>query len=382
MNTLVKIFLSIVALLCVAYPVASFAQDSGSITEANNNTFQVPVSQKTLKAVVEEVLDEKSYNDIDGNETTLQNLKLKGISKDFTDEFYFYGIDGQITTKEQYEVGDKVVVIATENSSGDYSYVINDKIRTPVLFICLILFAVLAIAIAKVKGLKAIISLALTFVIVIFAIVPLILKGYDPFMLAIIFSLPILAVSIYFTHGINRESHIALLGTFTGVLFVGIFSLIFAKISALTGFSSDEVVYVISLMGNDFSPYSLMMGGFIIGSLGVIDDVALTQVSAVGELRHADPLMTTNELYKRAMKIGIDHVSSVINTLFLAYVGASFALIILVSYKQSSENIFMVFNDEIVATEIIRTIVGSMGILLAIPITTLIAVYAKQGEKR
>lgn len=347
----------------------NLSQDVPVITHPNE---EVKFSDQTIKAEVLEVIEEKDIFDENGKKQTLQKIKLNEINGS-SDEFVYDGISQNSTTKKTYHKGDKVLVNKSKYGS-DESILITDSIRTLPLWFYITLFIIVTVWIARWKGLKALFSLALTIGIVLWAIIPLIAKGMNPLIVVIIFSIPILASAIYLTHGFNKESHVALAGTFAGVAMVGILSLIFAKISNLSGFADEEVVYIGGLLKDNFNPYSLLLAGFVIGALGVVDDVALTQVSAVSEIKKANPNLSSKDIYKRAMTVGVDHVSSVINTLFLAYAGASFALLLLFNYRQPPfESTFLVLNNEIVVTEIVRTIVGSIGVLLVIPLTTFLA---------
>ena len=356
-------------ILLLLAPSLSLAQPSVSDNSGSN----LEIKEQYFKAKVTAVLDEQTASDYSGVETVLQKLELVGIDKDFQEKIIYDGITTASTTKHQYTVGDKVIVMITSSDQGE-TIQITDSIRTTPLIIYTLIFVILVIIVARVKGLKSLLSLGLSIAIVIGVIIPLIIKGYNPLWITVLFALPILALTIYLTHGINRQSHIALAGTFFGVLAVALISLIFASIGKLTGYADDEVIYITSLLSYNLNPYNLLLAGFIIGALGIVDDVALTQVAVVTEIKKANTKLTNLEVYNQSIKVGVSHIASIINTLFMAYAGASFSLLLLFSYRQPPfQNIFMVFNNEIVATEIVRTIVGSIGIILVIPLTTVLA---------
>lgn len=376
----VRYIASVLFFVFLLAPLGVFAQGGNEdfSLESSNADFENgdQYTSRTVKAKVLEILENKDLTDENGQKNVLQRIRLNEIGSD--KEIIYDGISQNSTTKKVYSRGDKVLVTFSDFGQGE-TIQITDSIRTFQLWIAAFLLAIVAILVARIKGLKALFSLGVTAFIVVYAIVPLVVSGMDPLLVVVVFSIPILAITIYLTHGFNRQSHIALLGTFAGVVSVGLLSLVFAKISNLSGFADEEVVYIAGLLKDRFNPYSLLLAGFVIGSLGVLDDIALTQVSAVREIRMANPSLGRTEIYKRAMRVGVDHVSSVINTLFLAYVGTGFSLLLLFSYRQPPfENAFMIFNNEILATEIIRTIVGSIGVLLVIPVTTLLA--AKFGD--
>lgn len=373
------IYLLLAALLLI--PIVSFAQpDKDYLIDENYTELsdeqkgftenEADFSQKTIKAKILEIIEEKTIKDENGQDQVLQKIRLFGEDKN---EYTYDGILQNSTTKKKYERNDTVLLSITQNGNEEMIQ-ITDSVRTSSLWLYLFIFILITVLIAKMKGFKAILSLGATIAIIIWAVIPLIASGLNPLFTVILFSIPILAIAIYLTHGFNKESHIALAGTFFGVLAVGLISLIFAKMSHLSGFADEETIYIAGLLKEKFNPYSLLLAGFVIGALGVIDDVALTQVAAVSEIKKANPRLKPRSVYNAAMKIGVSHVASVINTLFLAYAGASFSLLLLFNYRQPPfENSFMILNNEIVATEIIRTIVGSIGILLVIPIVTALA---------
>ncbi|MFZ5364173.1 MAG: YibE/F family protein [Patescibacteria group bacterium] len=160
------------------------------------------------------------------------------------------------------------------------------------------------------------------------------------------------------------------------------FSVIFTNLTKLSGFAEEETVYLVGLMGGDINLQGLLLAGFIIGALGVLDDITVSQVSTVQEINAANPNLSRSEIYKKAMRVGVDHIASMVNTLFLAYAGAALPLLLLFSFKQEPFLTFgQVINHEIIATEIVRTLVGSIGLALAVPITTFLAAYFYKKNK-
>lgn len=180
-----------------------------------------------------------------------------------------------------------------------------------------------------------------------------------------------------FLYGWSAKSKAAVVSIIISVTVATILSYIFIKSTQLTGFGEEEAMLLADSLKSQEGAFSgLLLVAFVLGALGVLDDVVLTQISAVEQLKQTDPHLHAIEVYKRAMKIGTDHIASMINTLFLAYTSSAFFLMFLIQSKQPPFNNFLeTINNEVVATEVVRVLVGSTGLVLAIPITTYIASF-------
>lgn len=228
------------------------------------------------------------------------------------------------------------------------------------------------------KGLKSLLSLAVSMLIIFFVLIPLTLQGYNPLLVATLVSLALLFVVMFFTHGYNRNTLAAMLGCFISVvvtIFIAYFSIIKNRI---TGISSEESAALFYNAGGVINFELLVIASIIIGVIGIVDDSAITQAGVVSELKKANPNLSLREYYVRAMRVGRDHAGAMINTLVLAYTGSSLSLLLL--FQTSTAPLLQIINKEVIATEIIRSLVGSIGLLLAIPLTTLFAVYLTKGE--
>ena len=268
---------------------------------------------------------------------------------------------------------DRIFINRLVNIDGAEYYQFKDADRRFSLSWLALLFAVLLIWFAGWQGIRALFSLALSVVAILFVLVPALLAGYNPIWVSLAVSGIILALVFFITHGFNRRSLIAFIGTFGAVFFTCILAAFWTGAMRLTGFSSDASIYLnFSTQGSlDFT--GLLLGSIIIGILGVLDDVSITQASVVQELKAANHKLSFLELYKRAIRVGRDHVASLVNTLALAYVGVSLPLIMFLS--QSEASFGMIVNQELVATEMLRIMVGSIGLILAVPLTTLLAAW-------
>ena len=222
------------------------------------------------------------------------------------------------------------------------------------------------------RGLFALGGLAITFAVLVRFILPAILLGKNPVAVAVIGSAAIMFAALYLTHGFNARTTTAVLGT-VGALFVtGVLAWIFVAGTHLTGMATEESgLLAASLSG--VSLRGLLLGGIVIGSLGVLDDVTVTQASAVWELHRANPEYGFSRLYSAGLRIGRDHIASTVNTLVMAYAGASLPLLVL--FTLSSRQLGDVLTSEILGQEIVRTLVGGIGLVSAVPITTALAAF-------
>ena len=233
------------------------------------------------------------------------------------------------------------------------------------------------------KGFRSILSLGLTFIVIIFFIIPKIMAGFNPVFITALGALFILFFIIYLTEGLNIRSHLAVFSTFISLILVIIISYLFIYLTKLSGAFSEDVFILINIGQQSVNLKGLLLAGMIIGSLGVLDDVIISQTASVEQIMLTDPYQNWKEVFKKAYKIGISHISSMTNTLFLAYAGASLPLLILFISPDSPFNSFeQIINNEAVSTEIVRALSGSLGIVLAVPIATIVAVWGFFLKKR
>lgn len=267
--------------------------------------------------------------------------------------------------------GDKVYLNRLVTIQGNEFFMYKDVDRKHSLFILLVLFVVTIVLFAGRQGIRALLSLLLSIGAIVFVLIPALLNGYDPALMALIIAGFILAIVLFGTHGINPRACIAFCGTFGAVLATCFLAWLFVYGMRFSGMSSDASMYLnFSTQGTlDFT--GLLLASIIIGILGVLDDVSITQASVVQELKFANPSFHLRELYSRAIRVGNDHVGSLVNTLALAYVGASLPLVLL--FAKADSSIGLTLNQEIFSVEIVRIMIGSIGLVLAVPFTTLIA---------
>ncbi|MBU4481894.1 YibE/F family protein [Patescibacteria group bacterium] len=333
-------------------------------------------SDEIFKAEVIEILQEKEITSEDGLKLIQQNILLKGLEDKWQDkEIIFQGIDDyQVMKNNIYKVNDKVLVAFSPGPENEENYYITDYIRYQSLYWLAFVFVLLVILIGKWKGIRAVVGVLASFFVIMKIIVPKILMGTNPLLISIFGSILILLLVVYLTEGINKKSHLAVLSITLSLIIVGIFSVVFTNISKLTGFAQEEAMFLISFGKSMINFKGLLLAGIIIGTLGVLDDAVISQIASVKQIKNANSNLSKKEVYKNSMKIGVSHMSSMINTLFLVYAGASLPLLLLFTINEPPFLTFnQIINNEIIAVEIVRTLAGSIGLILSIPIATFLA---------
>lgn len=277
------------------------------------------------------------------------------------------------------QAGDKLFIRHnTSGLDGRESYTVRDIDRRGTLVLFALLFIIAILLFSGWQGLRSLVSLVGSLLVIMYILIPALLAGYPPVPTSIALATVILFLAIYLTHGFNRESTVAFIGTSLAVVLTGALAYLGVTLAHLSGFASEEAIYLnFNTQGTlDFS--GLLLGGIMIGVLGVLDDIAITQAAVVRELHHSAPHLSRKEVYKKSLRVGREHVGALVNTLALAYTGAALPLLLLFSTAQSSAS--SIINQEVFATEIIRTVVGSIGLILTVPITSLLAVYWLRGH--
>ncbi|WP_442817313.1 YibE/F family protein [Streptomyces sp. NBC_01216] len=278
----------------------------------------------------------------------------------------------------QLDEGQGVVVAYAPDAPRDLQYSVTDVNRKLPLIVLAAIFAVAVVLVGRMRGVMALIALAASFLVLTFFILPAILEGSNPLVVAVVGSSAIMLIALYLCHGLSARTSVAVLGTLISLLLIGLLGSLFVDWASLTGNTDDNTGLIHGLYpAIDMS--GLLLAGIIIGSLGVLDDVTVTQTSAVWELHQADPRMGPRALYQAGIRIGRDHIASVVNTLVLAYAGAALPLLLLFSIAQSS--VGTVANSELVAVEIVRTLVGSIGLVASVPVTTALAALVVSADR-
>ncbi|MEU7720362.1 YibE/F family protein [Streptomyces tibetensis] len=278
----------------------------------------------------------------------------------------------------QLHEGQEVVVAYEPSAPKDLQYSVTDTNRRLPMALLAGIFALAVVVVGRMRGVMALVALAISFMVLNFFILPAILQGSNPLVVAVVGASAIMLIALYLCHGLSARTSVAVLGTLISLLLIGFLGSVFIDWAALTGNTDDNTGLIHGLYPTiDMS--GLLLAGVIIGSLGVLDDVTVTQTSAVWELHEANPSMGWRGLYRAGIRIGRDHIASVVNTLVLAYAGAALPLLLLFSIAQSS--VGTVANSELVAEEIVRTLVGSIGLVASVPVTTALAALVVSADR-
>lgn len=265
------------------------------------------------------------------------------------------------------QLNDKVIVEKINNK-----YIIIDFYRLPAIFYLILIFIISSIFILKKEVFGAILSLVFSFFVIFSSIIPNILSNTNPLIAVFIASLFIIPVNFYITHGFNKKTHAAILGSIFGILLSIIISFIFTKLGYITGTVSEEIGFLTAMTSKSYDFQGIFLASILIGVIGSIDDVTINQSSIVEKIINNDKNLKFNEIYKQAMDVGKDHINSIINTLILIYTSASLPLLLL--FQISNKNFFTILNYEIIASEIIRTLSATISIILVVPLTTYFAI--------
>ncbi len=266
-----------------------------------------------------------------------------------------------------FSIGDQVV-LGYEASTDFYFYADRDRRSTLVWLGAL--FALVVIALGRFRGLLALLAMAATLFVLVGFVAPSVLDGNDPLLVAVVAASAIAFISLYLTHGFSPTTTVALAGTLAALgLTLGL-SWAFFEFAQFTGLATEEAL-ILPFIAEGLNVSGLLLGGAIIGALGALDDVTVTQVATVAELRARRPDLATAELVASGIRVGRDHIASTVNTLLLAYAGASMPLLLL--FAVSDQSLVMVANSELIAVEIVRTLCGSIGLVAAVPLTTALA---------
>ena len=285
---------------------------------------------------------------------------------------YLQGPSGQQEVP-RYAVGDEVIVNISQQGEDANFVAVADRYRVPALAALLGLFAVAVTLVGGWRGVRSLIALALTLAVIIRIVVPLLLAGWNPVFLAVGSATLVTIATLLLTEGARPTTIAAAAGTFLSLALTALLAIAFNALAQFTELQgSGDLVYLQTVGRPELDLGGLLLAAVIFGALGILDDVTITQAATVDELYEADPRVTRSELFRRAMNVGRSHISATVNTLALAYVGASLPLIVL--FNAGQQDPFLTVSGEIVAVEVVKALVGSIGIVAAVPATTAIAV--------
>lgn len=347
--------------------------------QETENHQQTTTADEFFRAEVIEIIKEERFTVL-GEENIEQIIKVRITNGDLKGKKIEIKND-RFPAKKKNRIlkeGDKIIVMESTGPSGDKLYYFYEKYRLPQIGIIAIAFVIITLFFTRIKGLSALLGLAFSIFIIAEYIIPGIANGENPLILSLIGGSAIILVSIYLAHGFNKRTHIAVFSTILTLIISVLFSIWFVDYANLFGMADEEASLQLGVFAN-IDLKGLLLAGIIIGTLGVLDDVTTAQSATIDEIKKANPNLGIRELYQRGLSVGKEHISSMINTLVLAYTGASLPVFLYLT--MDSRPAWVHVNSEFFAEEIIRTLVGSTTLVLAVPLTTILAAYFFSRKK-
>jgi len=344
---------------------------------------QEPMAEPTdARAVVLEAEINPERDQEFGAGTYIQEVTLEITSGELKGEVF--QVDNILMGNPVYDVeveeGDRILV-GIEGSMDNVEGVhIKDYARDTYLYLIIGLFLVLLVIIGGIKGLKSVITIGLTLVLIVRVLIPGILQGYSPILLAVFISIVVTLVTIFIISGFNIKSFSAIIGILGGVFIAGIITLWIGSSAQLTGFSSEEAMMLLYIPQDvEFNIRGLLFAGIIIGSLGAVMDVGMSIASSLQEVKNANPEIARRDLMRAGFNVGRDIMGTMANTLILAYTGSAIPLLILFTAYEPS--ITEIINLDVIATEIVRALAGSIGLIMTVPITVFTGTFLFERYK-
>jgi uncharacterized membrane protein len=337
-----------------------------------------PGESRTLRARVVAVLEEGTVaqGEFEQPYQRLQLRILDGALEDQEIEVE-HGLLGFTNQSRTFRVGDRVFVEHTRTLDGGDLFVVTDYVRAGPLLWLTLLFVAATLLLSGWQGVRSLVGMAISLIVIVGFIVPQILAGRSPVAIAILGSVAMMGISLYLVYGWRGKTHVAVAGLLLSLILTGLLAIWFVNWMRLSGFGAEEAGFL-QIAGVQLDTQGLLLAGIIIGTLGALDDIAVGQSSAIFELSKANRQLGWRDLLKHGMVIGRDHIAAMVNTLLLAYVGAALPLVLM--FMVFTESLGITLNREIIAEEIVRTLVGSLGLLAGVPLTSLIAALVARGR--
>lgn len=360
-----------VAALVLIMPLMAFFGGAGAQTEAPEDWYPDYITEDARG----KVLSVSEYEEIE-NDWFFQGRQMLTVEI-LTGKFqgHVQEIENTFTGNPYRDLdvkeGDQIILLLELDEGRLQDVHLNGIARDRHIYLLAAVFILVVILIARVKGLKAIITLVLMGFVILRWLLPLILKGYNPLLLTVLFASLITVVTLIIVSGINTKTAAAMLGTIGGVLTAGLVAWLFGNAAQLTGFSEEAQMLYFADLDFNLDMRGLLFSGIIIGSLGAVMDVAMSISSAIAEVRRANPLLTFKGLFQSGFNVGKDVLGTMVNTLILAYAGGSLPLLLL--FMANDMAYMSIINLDLVATEVVRSLAGSFGLLIAVPLTAVAA---------
>lgn len=367
--TILAIALIVMAAVIVLWLIPNFSKTAG---ESSDEGYSIGFGDDTVKARVLDIIEEGTTQL--GNQTQpYQILLIKVQEGTYNGQLLEidYGLRQIRPPGLSFRPGDQLMVTVGQQPDGTITGYFTDYVRSQSLLWLFGTFVVFSVAISGWKGIRSLIAMCISLIVIVYFVIPQILAGKDPVLISISGAFILMTATLYITYGWTLKTHAAVTGTLISLIVTGLLANFFVTLTRLTGFGSEDALFLIQQSQSTINMRGLVLGGMLIGALGVLDDLVITQASAVFELYNSDPEQGVKKLFRSAMRIGQDHVAATVNTLVLAYAGAALPTLLL--FTISGEQFAYLINFEFVTEEIVRTLVGSLGLIAAVPITTLLA---------
>ena len=360
---LIRVFAVIILFLVFTPRIVGF------ITKPPIEESVIGYSSETKYAVVDEIIEEGQITLGDVTQP-YQILRVTMLQGEHTGKSLQidYGTRQIRSDMISIRTGERLLVTVSSLPDGTLSAHFIDFYRGNSLLLLVGIFIAASILISGWKGVRSLLGIILSLAVIILIILPGIQQGKDPLMTTILGSIFFVSFSLYIIYGWNVKTHAAVLGSLLALTLTGFLAYFFVNHAQLTGYGDENMFYITQLSQNTFNVRNLLLAGILIGTLGVLDDLVIAQASAVFELYRNNPNQTFKRLFTSAMNIGKDHIAATVNTLVLAYAGASLPMLLLFSFRNVDYG--LAINLEFIAEELVRTMVGSLGLFIAVPITT------------
>lgn len=364
---------ALIALLFFVFVAPAFAQNPSPAPESKPK-------EEVSKARVLQITEE-GVKDVAGQKKPYQKVEVQMLEGPEKDKRLTI-LHGEMTSlrEEQKVKNGQTVVVLKTSSTQNTLYQIVDVYRLDALIPIVIFFIAIVLVISRFKGLGSLVGLGMSLFIITGFIVPAILAGDDPLVTSIVGSFFIMVITMYISHGFTQKTHIALMATCMALVLTGILAYTFVNFTSLTGFGSDDATSLSYGATGAINFKGLLLGGIIIGSLGVLDDITTSLAASIQELARANNKLTFTQLFAGGLRIGSDHIASLVNTLALAYAGAGLPLFLFLVLNPSNQPLWFILNSELLVEEIVRTLAGSIGLILAVPLTAALASWAFQRK--
>jgi uncharacterized membrane protein len=375
-KTFIRFLVSIFIVLTVPFILNYFSSDKVETLRQNNPQVEYNNNLSYYRGKVESVFEEKpadgNVSNADGFINQEMEIKpLEGPEKDSK-----LSIVKQVNgndDRQKFREGDEVVLIRDSNSS-QIEYSVLEKYRLNSLFLVFLVFLVGILILVGLKGINSFLGLIFSITVLITFLIPQLLSGGNLILTTFVTGLLIMAVSLYLSHGFTKRTTLTLIASTITITIATLISIVAVNFVGLSGTASDDAFQLQFAGIGAISFRGLLLAGIIIGCMGVLDDVTTAQASAIEQILTENPKITPKKLYARGLTIGKDHLVSMVNTLGLAYVGASLPLLIFFNIYNTSP-IWVTLNSEVIAEEIVRTLMGSLSLLLAVPVITVLSAY-------